>query len=236
MKKKLSIIFPVYNEVENLENLIKSWYLELNKYKVSAEFIIVEDGSTDGTKELIVNISKTYPIKNLSQDKRRGYSKAVVDGIFAAEGEYIVCTDSDNQVRVNSLISNLHNLPGKNFFLIGFRNPRKDPFNRLLYSKLFKVYHDFLFNSGLKDPSCPFVIGKNKNFKSLPKDSLLKMKEGFWWGFVGICLKMNYKFKEVPIEHFGRNFGIAGYKLKNLPVIILRNFIGLLKIKLNQNK
>ena len=231
MKKKISIIFPVYNEVENLKKLISSWFECLIQKKISVEFVIVEDGSNDGTKELIRLLEKKYPIKNLSQIKKRGYSKAVVDGIFAAEGDYILCTDSDNQVKVESLISNLKNLPEKNNFLIGYRNPRKDPPNRLLYSKLFKYYHDLLFQSGLRDPSCPFVLGKNEDFKSLSRNDLLKMREGFWWGFVGVCLKMNYKFKEVPIHHYGRISGVAGYKLKNLPMIILRNFIGLIKIK-----
>ena len=41
-------------------------------------------------------------------------------------------------------------------FLVGFRNPRKDPLNRLIYSKIFKILHDLLFNSKLKDPRCPF--------------------------------------------------------------------------------
>ena len=57
------------------------------------------------------------------------------------------------------------------------------------------------------------------------------MKEGFWWGFVGVCKQSNYKIVEVPIIHFKRQSGEAGYKFKNLFGIILRNIIGLLKIK-----
>ena len=196
--------------------------------------MIVEDGSTDKTKEIINELEKIYPIVNLSQIERRGYTKAVLDGIKGSNGDYILCTDSDNQIKVSSLIENLNNLPQENQFLIGFRNPRKDPFNRLLYSSLFKIYHDLLFKSKLKDPSCPFVIGKKNLFMSLPFNELSKMKEGFWWGFVGVCKNKQITFKEVSIEHFKREVGEAGYKLINLPGIILRNFIGLLKIKINK--
>jgi len=233
---KISIVFPVYNEEDNLKSLINEWYEKLNKaLSNNFEFVIVEDGSTDKTKEIINELEKIYPIVNLSQIERRGYTKAVLDGIKSSNGEYILCTDSDNQIKVSSLIENLNNLPEEKEFLFGFRNPRKDPFNRLLYSKIFKFYHDLIFNSKLKDPSCPFVLGEKKLYMTLPFEELSKMKEGFWWGFVGVCINKQIKFKEVPIEHFKRKEGEAGYKLKNLPGIILRNFIGLLKIKLNKN-
>ncbi len=229
----ISIIFPVYNEEKNLEKLISDWSIELIKNNINHEFVIAEDGSKDNTKNLIKELERKYPIVNLSQLERRGYSKAVYDGIFAASKQYILCTDSDNQIKVESLVENLKNFPKNNEFLMGYRNPRKDPLNRLIYSKLFKIYHDILFNSGLRDPSCPFVIGLKETYEKLDKKKLMQMKEGFWWGFVGTCKAQKIKIYEVPIKHYSRNIGEAGYKLKNLLGIILRNFIGLLKIKFN---
>ena len=230
---KISIVFPIHNEFKNLKILIKSWDDELKSLNdISYEFVLVEDGSTDGTKELINDLENKFNIKNLSQNEKRGYTKAVMDGIFASDGEYILCTDSDNQIKVKSLIENIKNLPKDNSFLIGFRNPRKDPINRILYSKLFKIFHDILFNSKLKDPSCPFVIGKKSDYMKLPIKLLSQMREGFWWGFIATCKKLNFNFTEVPIEHFKREEGEAGYSISKLPGIILRNIIGLIKIKL----
>ena len=229
----ISVVFPVHNEEQNIKKLIQDWHLTLNASTINHEFIIVEDGSEDGTKKIIKELETDYPIVNLSQDIKRGYSKAVVDGIFSSEKEYILCTDSDNQIKPSSLIKNLGKLPKKDEFLIGFRNPRKDPINRIVYSKLFKLFHDFLFHSKLKDPSCPFVIGLNETFLKLNKEKLLFMKEGFWWGFVGLCIKQKFRIYEVPIEHFKRDAGEAGYKLKNLTGIIIRNLKGLIKIKIN---
>ena len=63
------------------------------------------------------------------------------------------------------------------------------------------------------------------------------MSEGFWWGFVGVCVKMKMNFKEVPINHFKREKrypGFKGYKIIELPGIILRNFIGLIKIRITK--
>ena len=232
---KISIVFPVYNEEDNLQSLISDWHKKLNEVLINKfEFVIVEDGSTDKTKDIIKELEKNYPVVNLSQIERRGYTKAVLDGIKGSNGEYVLCTDSDNQIKVDSLIENINNLPKENQFLFGYRNPRKDPFNRLLYSSLFKIYHDLLFNSKLKDPSCPFVIGKKTLFMSLPFKELSKMKEGFWWGFVATSRKMKIKFDEVEIEHFKRSEGDAGYQLNQMPGIILRNTIGLFKIKFSK--
>ena len=67
--KSISIVFPVYNEKENLEKLISSWDESLKLHNTDHEFVIVEDGSTDGTKELILELEKKYPIVNLSQNQ-----------------------------------------------------------------------------------------------------------------------------------------------------------------------
>lgn len=227
----ISIVFPVHNEVNNLEKLLFDWNRSLTLNKIDHEFVIVEDGSNDGTKELILKLENRFPIINLSQENKRGYSRAVVDGISNSNKRYILCTDSDNQIKVKSLIENLSFLPKENEFLIGYRNPRNDPLNRLIYSKLFKIFHDILFSSGLTDPSCPFVLGLNSSFKKLNSKKLLLMHEGFWWGFVGVCLKSNFSFVQKPIMHFKREEGQAGYQLKNLFGIILRNIKGLINIK-----
>jgi glycosyltransferase involved in cell wall biosynthesis len=229
---KISIVFPIHNEYENLNILLKDWDTKLKLVdNISYEFVLVEDGSTDGTKDLIKRLEKKYPIKNLSADIKRGYTKAVLDGIDSSNGDYILCTDSDNQIKVDSLIENIKNLPAENNFLIGFRNPRKDPLNRIIYSKLFKVLHDILFNSKLKDPSCPFVIGRRSDFGKLSRNHLTQMREGFWWGFVATCKKMNINLYEVPIQHFAREKGEAGYSLTKLPGIIVRNILGLFRVK-----
>ena len=230
--QSISIVFPIHNEEKNLEKLLYEWNNQL-KNKINFEFILVEDGSKDKTKEIIRSLEKKLPIINLSQFKKRGYTEAVLDGIKYSKKKYILCTDSDNQIKVGSLIKNLNNFPNENEFLIGYRNPRKDPSHRIIYSKLFKIFHDLLFNSNLKDPSCPFVIGSKSTFDKLPQAELKKMREGFWWGFVGVCIIKKIKLIETPIEHFKRVHGEAGYKLYKLIGIIIKNSIGLIKIRFN---
>ena len=68
----ISIILPVFNDVKSLEYVLSVWDKYLNEKKIIHEFVICEDGSTDGTKELINNLYKKYPItKNVK--KKTGF-------------------------------------------------------------------------------------------------------------------------------------------------------------------
>ncbi len=103
---------------------------------------------------------------------------------------------------------------------------------RLIYSKLFKLYHQLLFPNRLHDPSCPFVLGHAKLLERVDP-LLVYMHEAFWWGFVGACWKLQLPIEEIQIRHRRRFAGDTQvYKLVKMPGIIFRNGIGLLKLRL----
>jgi glycosyltransferase involved in cell wall biosynthesis len=56
----ISIVLPVFNEVKNLRHVLTSWNRYLKNKKILHEFVICEDGSTDGTKELVKKLEKIY--------------------------------------------------------------------------------------------------------------------------------------------------------------------------------
>ncbi len=92
----LSVILPVHNEVDSLERVVCEWDSSLRKIPgLQHVFIICEDGSTDGTKELIIELGRRYAILNNSVPSRRGYGQAIRDGIRLSETDYVLCIDSD---------------------------------------------------------------------------------------------------------------------------------------------
>lgn len=227
----LSIILPVHNEVDSLEKVISEWDTALRKIPdLRHTFLICEDGSTDGTPKLIRALEGHYPIINNSVTWRRGYGQAVRDGIALAKTDYILCIDSDGQIGPDQFDEFWHRR-SKAHFSMGWRHPRVDPTIRLVYSRFFKFYHSILFPNSLHDPSCPFVLGHSELFKSLTP-LLTYMKEGFWWGFTGACWKLGIPIIEVQIPHRARFAGDTQvYKLGKMPGIILRNGMGLLKLR-----
>ena len=96
MNSELEILLPVYNEVKYLEKLLSGIHKSINK-KIKYNFLICEDGSTDGTKELIKKLKKKYNIKLITGKNRKGFSKAVQDGLKNANSEYVLMMDSDGQ-------------------------------------------------------------------------------------------------------------------------------------------
>ena len=159
MRKSISVVLPIYNEVKSLRYVIENWHFFLKKENFDHEFLLCEDGSSDGTKELIVELCKQYPCINLSEEKRRGYGGGVLAGIFASSKTYILCIDSDGQCMPNSF-NKIYSMTETNDIVIGERLPRNDPKIRIIYSKLFFGLFKLLFKTKIKDPSCPYVIAK----------------------------------------------------------------------------
>jgi glycosyltransferase involved in cell wall biosynthesis len=225
----LSIIIPTHNEVKSIEYVLNVWHTYLKNIKIKHEFVICEDGSTDGTKELVLKLTKKYPIINESSIKRRGYGGGVLAGIYASRFDYLLAIDSDGQSMpdsFNSLWKNRH----KAEILVGIRSPRMDTAKRKIYSFLFSLLHKTLFPSNIKDPHA-YVLAKKENYlKLLPY--LSYMNEGFWWGFIAAAIKLKMSIDQYPIKHYLRYDGATRvYKITKMPSIIFRNILGLIKLR-----
>lgn len=228
---QLTVVLPIHNEKESIENVVQEWLSLLCSQNISFEVLLCEDGSTDGTQEIIQILSQRNPEVRLdSVDYRRGYGKAVVDGYLKANGDYVLVSDSDGQINPASF-KDLWAKRDAADIIIGARTPRLDPLARKIYSFFFRWYFSCFFKSPLRDPSCPFVLIKKE--KVGPMLPLLKfMIEGFWWGFVAAGIKKHYTFCEINIEHRARFAGVTRvYHLKKMPKIIWRNGLGLIRLR-----
>ena len=100
MKFELEILLPVFNEVEYIEKLFKGIHQAIKK-KISYRFLVCEDGSTDGTKELLKKLKKKYNIKLISKEKRKGFSREAISEILEAHRLYFRADlKSDEALRI----------------------------------------------------------------------------------------------------------------------------------------
>lgn len=226
----LNIILPVHNEVNSLGKVLEEWKDEVDKLKIRYEFVICEDGSTDGTKELLNDLQYKFPIALSQEDAQRGYGKAVIDGIKLSHSHLVLCIDSDGQCDPKDFHEFWRNKDTSDI-LIGWRTNRQDSFLRKLYSGSFKKVFNMLFSSGLHDPSAPFVLfRKQKIIDNL--DYLFYLQEGFWWGFVAMCCKKKLRIKEIPINHRIRfDGGTRVFVFSRIFSIAFRNLTGLIRLK-----
>lgn len=230
-QKQVSIIFPVYNEKDTIETILKDWKNHLDRLPISYQFIICEDGSKDGTNELLQKIQADYDLLINSKKERRGYGGAVIDGILSAQTKFIFCVDSDGQYDPADFQKFWDNRD-KADIIFGWRVKRMDAISRRVFSSLFRFICKTLFPCALHDPSA--VASLFRKSLILPNISYLYyLKEGFWYGFVGMAVKKQLSFYEIPINHRKRLKGDTQvYKPKKIPGIALRNLIGLIKLKL----
>lgn len=96
---EVTIIIPAYNEEEALENTVREITDSLGKTNLDFELVIIDDGSTDGTKRVMEKLSNpgNEHVRMLFHDRNMGYSGAVQTGLSAARGTYVTYFDADLQ-------------------------------------------------------------------------------------------------------------------------------------------
>ena len=136
MKTEISFLFPVYNEAETIEEVIGEFYKEIGS-RISIEIIVAEDGSTDGTKAILCELSKRIPMKIIFGKDRKGYSRGLIDGIAKVNTKFVVFVDSDGQ-HLASDFWKLYKLKDFYDIVTGWREKRADGFHRKIISSVFK--------------------------------------------------------------------------------------------------
>lgn len=225
---ELEVLLPVHNEAGSIEATVRELYDEFSP-QVSVRFIICEDGSRDNTKEILRRMAQTLPMNLILSDERKGYSRAVKDGMRALEAQYLLCLDSDGQCDPKDFATFWKVRAGSDVVL-GWRVNRADnPLRKLMSGTFFRIYQ-LLYGIPVHDPSCPYVLVKKEVVGQLV-DELGAMQQGFWWEFVARVHRRGFTIQELPVNHRRRSAGATQvYKLSKLPGIGWRHFIALFKI------
>ena len=164
----LDLIFNAFNEIESIEKDIKDIVEQSSTVENILNIIIVEDGSTDGTSEYLKTLSKTYPIKLNQSKNRRGYSKALIDGINTECRFFSFQLGKFNWSEIKTLCGVLPNYD----FVLGVRVNRGDQIYRQFLTKAYSKYIKFFYGVNSTDPDSGFRIYKNSLIKDILKFEL----------------------------------------------------------------
>lgn len=211
----LSIILPCYNEEENLKKVVDQSlevaHLVANSYKV----IIVDDGSTDKTKQIALNLGKNNSNIEVISQPNKGYGGAITTGFNAVKTEWMFFTDSDLQFDLTEL-SNFIEYTKRYDFIFGYRIKRADKFTRVIIAKLLKIWNKIFlgFPLYIKDIDCAFKLMKTSSFKSI--HPLVTTGAMISTEFILKIHKKGYKIKQIGVNHYpriagkstGSNFGV----------------------------
>ena len=203
---KVSIIVPCYNELNTIEEIV----LRILKYvKYDKEIIIVDDGSSDGTEDIIRNKLSSQVSKLIQNDKNYGKGYSVRKGIQAATGDIIVIQDADLEYHpsdLNKLID-----PIKNGFadvVYGSRFISTEERRVLNYwhsiGNYFLTFLSNIFtNINLTDMEVGYKVFKSEVLKNI---DLKENRFGFEPEVTAKISNKNIRIFEVGIKYFGRNY------------------------------
>ena len=232
------LIIPTYNEAESLPILLR----ELSLLRRDFSFLVVDDGSADGTAEICEKLkSEVLGLEVLNRPKKSGLGSAYRDGYrYALEQNFdsIIQIDADGSHQVSDLSKLLTRFEssGSLDLVIGSRwVDGGSVFNwskhRRALSRLANIYSNLLLGLGVKDSTAGFRIYKTS---AIRKFDLLKIKsEGYCFQIemTREIKKSGGTINEVPITFVERQFGVSKMSGKIVIEAILRvTYWGLLRI------
>ena len=231
---RISLVMPVYNEVDVIEKVIRKYYSEFFRYCKKSEFIITEDGSTDGTKEVLKKLQKELGLRLISSPNRKGYEKARNDALRLAKNPLVFFSDSDGQHDPEDFFALYDEMKAKNIdLIIGYKTVRKDILYRRLTSKIGNFLYGLFFGVWLRDTNCGFRIYKKKVIEDLVDDVSIFPYAGNA-EFVIRAKHRGYAVAECPVHHYKREVKEEGvvFSFKKMPKIIMKMVRGLIKLRI----
>lgn len=164
----LSIILPCYDEAENVERAIDEATAAGELVADAHEILVVDDGSTDATRELAAARAAADPrVRVLVHDVNRGYGAAVRTGLQAARLEWVFLTDADLQFDLSEL-TRFAPLSQASDMVVGYRAHRADPPHRTINAAAWNLLVRRLFDVPLRDVDCAFKLMRREVVQPLP--------------------------------------------------------------------
>ncbi|HVW81542.1 MAG TPA: glycosyltransferase family 2 protein [Mycobacteriales bacterium] len=201
---QLSIVLPAYNEEANIEAAVSRATDVASRHTTDHEVIVVDDGSSDRTAEIVQRLAATDPrIKLVQHETNQGYGGALKSGFLAAKMDLVFFTDSDNQFDLDELGVFIDLIQSVDV-VAGYRIKRRDPFFRRVNAKAWNYLVRALFYVPVRDIDCAFKLFRREVFDGLELNSVGAMVNTELMVKLG---RSGYRVVEVGVQHFPRTAG-----------------------------
>jgi glycosyltransferase involved in cell wall biosynthesis len=208
---KLSVIIPVYNEVHNINTIVK----RVQDTKLATEIVIVDDGSKDGTRDILQKMDGKKKVRVIMHEKNQGKGAAVVTGMKAAKGDVLLIQDADLEydpreypTLLKPIQEGIADVVYGSRFLGGPH--RVTMFWHQVANKLLTFMTNILYDSILTDMETGYKVFR----RNVIEDMTIKAKRfNFEPEFTAKILKRKHRIFEVSISFNPRDYS-EGKKIK----------------------
>jgi dolichol-phosphate mannosyltransferase len=207
------VIIPTYNEKENIEKIVRKVFSLPGNFHL----LIVDDGSPDGTADIVKNLQKEFPEQlNIMERKgKQGLGTAYIAGFkWALENgyEYIFEMDADFSHNPDDLIRLFEACQNGADVAVGSRYVRGGkvvnwPWERIFISKGGALYTQMITWMSVKDPTAGFVCYRRRVLATIPLDHVQFIGYAFQIEMKYRAWKLGFKIREVPITFIDRTEG-----------------------------
>lgn len=221
----LTVGLPAYNEAENIGPMIDRVLAKIGPLVDDLEIIVVDDGSSDNTGEIVQKLGEQDSrIRLLQHPVNQGYGTTIRDAIWAATKELIFFTDSDLQFDLAEFERFLPRIQEADL-VIGYRYARSDPWHRRFFGHGWSWLVNLLFGYTARDVDCAFKLFTHKIIETIKIESGGAM---FSAEFLVRAKRAGFKIVEEPVSHYPR---LAGSQTGARPDVIWRAFRELFKLR-----
>jgi glycosyltransferase involved in cell wall biosynthesis len=240
MMGKIAVIMPAHNEADTIERTVRELFSKALSRMGNADVCVFEDGSTDGTKEILNKLSAEFPFLQIrSADGKKGYPRAMRDAFLSIDEnvyEYVVAMDSDGQYDPIDLLKMWKIMRDSSpDIVMGRRITRWEPPYRKLLSKGLQTLERIMFPTQCKDVTSVMRLMRVKIAHQVAKE-VCYSKYNFWLEFTARMSLRNYSVIEVPISYRQRNGDSKVYGFGKMPNVIFSEFAALWAVKKEYKK
>ncbi len=207
----LSVVFPVYNEEENIPLLLREIAAALDGRGWTYEIVAVDDGSTDRSVEVLRQSRTQYPtLRVLTFEKNSGQTAALDAAWHAARGRLVVSLDADLQndpADIPAMVKQLED--SRSDMVIGVRVNRQDTWSRRMQSKIGNGVRNWITGDRITDTGCSLKLVKREAIDRV------RLFTGMHRFLPTLVRYAGYKVVEMPVNHRPRQFGVSKYGAMN---------------------
>jgi dolichol-phosphate mannosyltransferase len=221
---QLSQVIPVYNEAGNILPLAEKSVAALRALARPFEIIFVNDGSTDTTAAEIAEAHAHWPeVIELAMPQNSGQAVALLTGLRAARGEYLLMMDGDGQNDPRDYPALLAMVEsGQVDLACGWRTDRHDTTLRRIMSKIANVVRGAILKDGVHDAGCQLRVMRREVREAFFPMELMQ-------SFIpALAVAAGFRVGETPVRHHAREHGESKYGFRRL---LWRPAVAMIKLR-----